>query len=43
MNLHEGLIEPRPLFAEARGDVQVSFEFFPPKTETKRGWSGARV
>ena len=27
--------QPRivPLFAEARGDIQVSFEFFPPKTE----------
>jgi methylenetetrahydrofolate reductase (NADPH) len=23
----------QPLFAEARGDIQVSFEFFPPKTE----------
>ena len=23
-----------PLFAEARGDIQLSFEFFPPKTET---------
>jgi len=23
----------RPLFAEARGDIAVSFEFFPPKTE----------
>ena len=23
-----------PLFAEARGDIAVSFEFFPPKTET---------
>jgi methylenetetrahydrofolate reductase (NADPH) len=22
-----------PLFAEARGDIAVSFEFFPPKTE----------
>src|SRR4051812_5279617 len=22
-----------PLFAEARGDIEVSFEFFPPKTE----------
>ena len=22
-----------PLFAEARGDIQVSFEFFPPKTD----------
>jgi methylenetetrahydrofolate reductase (NADPH) len=24
---------PRPLFAEARGDIAVSFEFFPPKNE----------
>jgi methylenetetrahydrofolate reductase (NADPH) len=24
---------PIPLFAEARGDIDVSFEFFPPKTE----------
>ena len=24
----------QPLFAEARGDIAVSFEFFPPKTET---------
>jgi methylenetetrahydrofolate reductase (NADPH) len=23
----------QPLFAEARGDIEVSFEFFPPKTE----------
>ena len=23
-----------PLFAEARGDIAVSFEFFPPKTDT---------
>ena len=23
----------KPLFSEARGDIQVSFEFFPPKTE----------
>ena len=23
-----------PLFAEVRGDIQVSFEFFPPKTDT---------
>jgi methylenetetrahydrofolate reductase (NADPH) len=22
-----------PLFAEAHGDIDVSFEFFPPKTE----------
>lgn len=25
--------EPAPLFAHARGDIDVSFEFFPPKTE----------
>lgn len=25
--------EPAPLFAHARGDIAVSFEFFPPKTE----------
>jgi len=29
----EGLDCHQPLFAEARGDIQVSFEFFPPKTE----------
>jgi hypothetical protein len=23
----------QPLFAEARGDIGVSFEFFPPKSE----------
>ncbi|MEO7654821.1 MAG: methylenetetrahydrofolate reductase [NAD(P)H] [Sphingomicrobium sp.] len=28
-----GLDHHRPLFAEARGDIAVSFEFFPPKTE----------
>ena len=27
------LTEHQPLFAEARGDIAVSFEFFPPKTE----------
>lgn len=27
------LPEPAPLFAHARGDIDVSFEFFPPKTE----------
>jgi methylenetetrahydrofolate reductase (NADPH) len=27
------LISHAPLFAEARGDIAVSFEFFPPKTE----------
>ena len=33
MNAFECLAQHRPLFAEARGDIQVSFEFFPPKTE----------
>jgi methylenetetrahydrofolate reductase (NADPH) len=36
MNRHpwEQLKHHEPLFAQARGDIQVSFEFFPPKTET---------
>jgi methylenetetrahydrofolate reductase (NADPH) len=29
----QALREHAPLFAEARGDIAVSFEFFPPKTE----------
>ena len=33
MNAMEQLTHHLPLFAEARGDIQVSFEFFPPKTE----------
>ena len=33
MNAFESLSHHLPLFAEARGDIQVSFEFFPPKTE----------
>ena len=33
MNAFESLGRHQPLFAEARGDIQVSFEFFPPKTE----------
>src|SRR5438270_7562841 len=33
MNAFESLDRHLPLFAEARGDIQVSFEFFPPKTE----------
>ena len=33
MNAFESLNRHLPLFAEARGDIQVSFEFFPPKTE----------
>lgn len=36
--------EPPPLFAHARGDIDVSFEFFPPKTEgmTDTLWSTLR-
>jgi methylenetetrahydrofolate reductase (NADPH) len=35
MNRHafEQLDHHQPLFAEARGDIEVSFEFFPPKSE----------
>jgi len=33
MNAFEQLSHHQPLFAEARGDIEVSFEFFPPKTE----------
>ena len=33
MNAFERLNHHLPLFAEARGDIQLSFEFFPPKTE----------
>ena len=33
MNRLDSLAARAPLFAEARGDIQVSFEFFPPKTE----------
>jgi methylenetetrahydrofolate reductase (NADPH) len=33
MNAFEQLSHHQPLFADARGDIQVSFEFFPPKTE----------
>ena len=33
MNALERLAQHRPLFAEARGDIAVSFEFFPPKNE----------
>ncbi len=33
MNAFESLRRHQPLFAEARGDIEVSFEFFPPKTE----------
>jgi methylenetetrahydrofolate reductase (NADPH) len=34
MNAFESLSQHLPLFAEARGDIAVSFEFFPPKSET---------
>ena len=33
MNRLDSLANHAPLFAEARGDIQVSFEFFPPKTD----------
>ena len=33
MNAFELLDHHQPLFAEARGDIEVSFEFFPPKSE----------
>ena len=33
MNRYESIAAHAPLFAEARGDIAVSFEFFPPKTE----------
>ena len=33
MNAFDKLERHLPLFAEARGDIAVSFEFFPPKTE----------
>jgi len=33
VNAFESLGHHLPLFAEVRGDIQVSFEFFPPKTE----------
>jgi methylenetetrahydrofolate reductase (NADPH) len=33
MNALDRLAHHEPLFAQARGDIAVSFEFFPPKTE----------
>ena len=33
MNAFDSLNQHRPLFADARGDIKVSFEFFPPKSE----------
>jgi methylenetetrahydrofolate reductase (NADPH) len=32
--IQEQLKQHEPLFAKTRGDIEVSFEFFPPKTET---------
>ncbi|CAN5208423.1 methylenetetrahydrofolate reductase [NAD(P)H] [soil metagenome] len=32
-----GLGQHEPLFAQARGDIEVSFDVFPPKTETMAG------
>ena len=45
MNALDRLQHHRPLFAEARGDIQVSFEFFPPKTEamTETLWSSIQT
>ncbi len=34
MNALDRLSQHPPLFAEARGDIQLSFEFFPPKNDT---------
>lgn len=34
MNRLDSLAARAPLFADARGDIAVSFEFFPPKSET---------
>ena len=34
MNRLDSIAAHAPLFAEARGDIAVSFEFFPPKSET---------
>ena len=34
MNRLESLAAHEPLFAKTRGDIHVSFEFFPPKTES---------
>ena len=42
MNAFEMLANHQPLFAEARGDIQVSFEFFPPKTEKMAETCGTR-
>ncbi len=42
MNAFERLNHHQPLFAEARGDIQVSFEFFPPKTDKMAETCGSR-
>ncbi|HET7708829.1 MAG TPA: methylenetetrahydrofolate reductase, partial [Sphingomicrobium sp.] len=33
MNRVDAMAAPPPLFAETRGDIAVSFEFFPPRTD----------
>src|ERR1700754_1369334 len=45
MNAFESLGRHLPLFAEARGDIQVSFEFFTPKTEKmeRRLWESVKA
>ena len=47
MNRHsmDQLNHHQPLFAEARGDIAVSFEFFPPKTESMAAtlWSSIQT
>src|SRR5205085_11519661 len=45
MNAFGQLQNHRPLFAEARGDIQVSFEFFPPQSETRADtlWSSIQT
>jgi methylenetetrahydrofolate reductase (NADPH) len=35
--------EPAPLFAQAKGDIAVSFEFFPPKSEKMAGTLWASI
>ena len=37
------LAEHAPLFAEARGDIDVSFEFFPPKSEAMAATLGQSI
>ena len=45
MNRLDSLAPHAPLFAEARGDIAVSFEFFPPKTDkmAKTLWESVKT